>query len=264
MPSPRQFARALARELRRELNLLVLERVDSTNRLARDVAERLDLDPATAVVVLALEQERGRGRGGRRWSSRPGAGVWVSWVGEVEEERLMSLPSRVGVSLCRHLDHLGVVEVGLKWPNDLLCNDRKLGGILCRSLVRGERTLAVCGVGVNVENPGAGLERSAVGLREKGIEADLATIAIECVRAVDAAASGHRASENGPDAWRALLDRYSVHRPGDAIAWHDGGESKGGGRGRRHRGTFVGFDEAGRLRVEVEGREEVVASGEID
>lgn len=259
-PSAPRIAAELGAGLRPGLGLLVLEQVDSTNRVGRSLAERFNLE-STAVVILALEQQSGRGRGDRAWASSPRAGAWLTWAGAVDAGRLPTLPSRIGVSLCRRLDRMGAAGVGLKWPNDLVFDRRKLGGILCRSFVRGERTLAVCGVGVNIRNPGGDLERTAVGLRELGIESDLVNIAGECIRALDAAAVGETSQD--AETWRDLLDRYSVHRPGDQIAWHaaTGGATTAG---ERRRGTFRGFDAAGRMRVEIEGREEIVASGEID
>lgn len=260
-PSALRLAVELGAGLRPGLGLLVFEQVDSTNRVGRSLAERFDLESDRAVVILALEQRSGRGRGGRAWASSPRAGAWLTWAGAVDAGRLPTLPSRIGVSLCWRLDRMGAAGVGLKWPNDLVFDGRKLGGILCRSFVRDERTLAVCGVGVNIRNPGGHLERTAVGLGELGIESDLENIAGECIRGLDAAAVGETSQD--AETWRDLLDRYSVHRPGDEIAWH---AATGGAptAGERRRGIFRGFDAAGRMRVEIEGREEIVASGEID
>lgn len=263
IPTAPTLAAELVPLLRSGLNLILLDRVDSTNRLGRILVDRFAVDPFPAVAVLALEQTHGRGRGERAWRSDPGVGLWVSWVGAVDRTRLPTLPSRVGVTLCEALESVGVRGIGLKWPNDLLCARRKLGGILCRSLVRGERALAVCGFGINLDNPGGGLESVAIGLRETGADVDLGPLAALCINAVDRAIGG--SGTGGPDgmSWRELLDRYSVHRPGEEIAWHDATRNAPTSEHRR-RGRFLGFDDAGRLLVEVEGRKEVLASGEID
>lgn len=260
--TPSTLAPELTPLLRSGLNLMLLDRVDSTNRLGRVLADRLATDPFPAVAVLALEQTHGRGRGERTWRSAPGAGMWVSWIGAVDRGRLPTLPSLVGVTLCEALESVGVPGIGLKWPNDLLCARRKLGGILCRSLVRGERAVAVCGVGINLDNPGGEFERAAIGLREAGVDVDLGPLAARCINAVDRALGGSGAAEPGAS-WRELLDRYSVHQPGEEVAWHDAVHGSPADKHRRW-GTFLGFDEAGRLLVEVEGRQEALASGEID
>src|SRR5437764_10089213 len=134
-------------------NLVVLERVGSTNRLARAVIAEYELEcqALPGGLFLAFEQTAGRGRLGRSWSSPPGQGVYASRTLSVAEpERLQTLPLLVGVGLCRGLDAYLPTPCRLKWPNDLLASDKKIGGILIESLIRpGDCALAVVGYGVN-------------------------------------------------------------------------------------------------------------------
>jgi BirA family biotin operon repressor/biotin-[acetyl-CoA-carboxylase] ligase len=126
------------------------ERVDSTmdviHQLAADGAE-----PGTA--VLAGEQLGGRGSRGRSWHSPPG-GLWLSVLfrpaapGGVE---VMSL--RVGLAVAGALDGLVPRPIQLKWPNDLMLGERKIGGILCEARWQGHTLGWVAvGVGMNVRN----------------------------------------------------------------------------------------------------------------
>ena len=113
-----------------------LESVDSTNRRAL----KARLAPWDAVV--AREQTAGRGRRGRYWKS-PLGGLYMSVV--VENEPL--LPLRAGLATRDILQLHCSAHIGVKWPNDLLCNGAKLGGVLCEA--DGDRTVA--GIGVNLE-----------------------------------------------------------------------------------------------------------------
>ena len=86
----------------------------------------------TGEALLAEYQTAGRGRRGRTWVAPPGGSICLSfsWVfGEVPRD-LGALGLVIGVCAKEALTQLGVVGVGLKWPNDLLIDDRKLGGIL--------------------------------------------------------------------------------------------------------------------------------------
>ena len=131
--------------------LIRLDRVDST----QDVLHELAADGAPAgTAVAALEQTGGRGRRGRAWASPPG-GVWVSVLyrppaGAAAE--VLSL--RLGLAAAAALDTFaGDGAVTLKWPNDLMLGERKLGGILCEARWQGDAPAWIAaGIGVNVRN----------------------------------------------------------------------------------------------------------------
>jgi BirA family biotin operon repressor/biotin-[acetyl-CoA-carboxylase] ligase len=130
--------------------LLRFDRVEST----MDVLHLLAADGADAgTAVLAGEQYGGRGSRGRSWHSPPG-GLWLSVLfrpsrpGGVE---VMSL--RVGLAVAEALDQLLPRPMKLKWPNDLILGDRKVGGILCEARWQGQKLEWVAvGVGMNVQN----------------------------------------------------------------------------------------------------------------
>ncbi len=141
------------------------ERVDSTMDLLHQLAE--DGAPAGTAVV-AGEQLGGRGSRGRIWHSPPG-GLWLSVLlrpRSVGATEVMSL--RAGLCIARILDRFLSTPVGLKWPNDLMLGERKLGGILCEARWQGPLLAWVTvGVGLNVRNqPPAELRQSAVSVLE--------------------------------------------------------------------------------------------------
>jgi BirA family transcriptional regulator, biotin operon repressor / biotin---[acetyl-CoA-carboxylase] ligase len=120
------------------------------------------------IIALAQEQTMGRGRDGRVWHSPPG-GVWLAVLLR-PSRAVMSIASiRAGLVLADAVDELlGESRSRLKWPNDVLVDDRKLAGVLCEGRWQGDvlQWLAI-GIGVNVENeiPPA-LGGAAIALRE--------------------------------------------------------------------------------------------------
>jgi BirA family biotin operon repressor/biotin-[acetyl-CoA-carboxylase] ligase len=144
---------------------LVRQQVGSTLDVVHDLAAE---GAPAGTTVLAEEQLAGRGRMGRRWLSPPGTGIWLGYLARPEcagERGLMAL--RVGLAVVRALGDLEVAA-GLKWPNDVVASDRKLGGILCEARWSRRRVAWVAvGVGLNVHGPlPAELEDTAVALEE--------------------------------------------------------------------------------------------------
>lgn len=130
----------------------VLETVDSTNAQALRQGP-----PAQGVRAwLAEHQHAGRGRQGRAWQSPAGSQVALSLSRAVPADmpRLAGLSLATGVAAVRALRALGFETVGLKWPNDLLADGRKLGGILVElQTLRPGLQHVVVGLGVNVSLP---------------------------------------------------------------------------------------------------------------
>lgn len=136
--------------------LHLFDRVASTNDLAVQHGLRGGREGA---VFLAEAQERGRGRRGRAWHSPPGCGIYCSVLlapaGEPERLGLLSLMT--GVALAEALASCGDYPVRLKWPNDLILDGRKLGGILCELRQAPEGGwFVVVGFGINVTLPANG------------------------------------------------------------------------------------------------------------
>ncbi|MEX2571353.1 MAG: biotin--[acetyl-CoA-carboxylase] ligase [Gemmatimonadota bacterium] len=128
----------------------LFERVGSTNDVARILAENGAPD---ATVVLAEEQSAGRGRVGRIWASAPGLGLWLSYVSRPASPTASGpLPLRVALAVARALDPWADGNaISIKWPNDLLLDGRKVGGILCEGAWEGERLRSVVvGIGLNL------------------------------------------------------------------------------------------------------------------
>ena len=144
--------RQLSGLARRRLKELSIEQsISSTNALAREKAEVGD---ATGQAIIAEQQMAGRGRRGRSWISPFGRNIYLSlaWGFEGGATAIEGLSLAVGVAVRRSLQRCGVNGVDLKWPNDLLWEGRKLGGILLE--IVGDPAgfcQVVVGVGLNVD-----------------------------------------------------------------------------------------------------------------
>lgn len=136
--------------------LAVAWQVDSTN--ARLLAERPLAGPGMR-VLLAEGQTAGRGRRGRAWVSPLGCHLYLSLACPFPGgmAAMAGLSVATGVLVATALETLGLAGIGLKWPNDLVGPEGKLGGILVESCGRPQGpALAVVGIGLNVHRPGAG------------------------------------------------------------------------------------------------------------
>jgi BirA family biotin operon repressor/biotin-[acetyl-CoA-carboxylase] ligase len=104
-------------------------------------------------VVLARSQSAGRGRVGRRWSSPPGAGLYLSRLvrGFPDPAAASGLTLAAGVALHETARRLGIPEPDLKWPNDVLVRERKLAGLLAEWVpLDAPAGAVVLGVGLNL------------------------------------------------------------------------------------------------------------------
>jgi BirA family biotin operon repressor/biotin-[acetyl-CoA-carboxylase] ligase len=130
--------------------------VAETGSTNSDLLELARSGAPEGVVLVADHQTAGRGRAGRRWVAPPGSSLLVSVL----------LRPPVGVPYAHHLTAVVAIAASdacaevagvrplLKWPNDLVVDDRKLGGVLAETLVSGGRvTAAVVGLGLNVNWP---------------------------------------------------------------------------------------------------------------
>jgi BirA family biotin operon repressor/biotin-[acetyl-CoA-carboxylase] ligase len=128
--------------------------LDSTSsELQRRLPDLPDLS-----FVLAETQSAGRGRRGRSWLSPPGTNLYLSFLKRFDQgfAAMSGLSLAIGVMAMRALGDLGIEGAGLKWPNDILAGDAKLGGILVE--LGGEfqgPCAAVIGIGLNLRLPDA-------------------------------------------------------------------------------------------------------------
>ncbi|SFQ17060.1 BirA family transcriptional regulator, biotin operon repressor / biotin-[acetyl-CoA-carboxylase] ligase [Geopseudomonas sagittaria] len=231
----------------------VEDRVDSTNALAL----RYLTCHEPPFVVLAEAQTAGRGRRGRHWVSPYGENLYFSQVIRIERSatQLQALSLVVGVAVLRTLRQLGVAGVGLKWPNDLLVEGKKIAGILLElSGDPADVCQVVIGVGINA-NMRAG----------SGIDQDWTSVCLETGRQVER-------SELAAALAVELEQVLRVHCEQGFAAFHGEWEASHAWQGREVRlisgvheigGTVLGVTIDGGLRLAGEGGEQVYSGGEL-
>lgn len=141
----------------------------STNNVALRLAEK---GAPQGTVVLADAQSAGRGRRGRSWHSIPGKGIYFSLLlrpSGTSPAEAAPVTLAAAAALARHLREITGLEITVKWPNDLLINAKKVGGILTEARAdRQDLRCLVLGVGLNISHQAedfpAGLRQSATSL----------------------------------------------------------------------------------------------------
>jgi BirA family transcriptional regulator, biotin operon repressor / biotin---[acetyl-CoA-carboxylase] ligase len=226
--------------------------LDSTNGRLKELAR--DGAPEGS-VVWADTQTAGRGRHGRAWSSPPG-NLYVSVLLRPSAACVPLLPLAAGVAVAEGLETLGVAP-RLKWPNDVVALDRKLGGILAESSSTGSAIdWVVVGIGVNVRAPvPSELGDVAVSLVEAG--APLAQVEeVASVVLPPLSVWYHRLRDSGAD---ALLDEWRLR----SVPWW-GQTVEAWSSGTRIVGRAVGVDDEGGLILDMDdGTQSTLRSGDV-
>lgn len=134
----------------------LFDEIDSTNRYLLDEAAT---GASEGLVAVANHQTSGRGRLGRRWESQPGASLLVSVLLrpsapplELPPRRLHLVTAACSMAACDAVEQVAGFRPGVKWPNDLMADGRKLAGVLAETrVVEAGVDALVVGVGLNVE-----------------------------------------------------------------------------------------------------------------
>jgi BirA family transcriptional regulator, biotin operon repressor / biotin---[acetyl-CoA-carboxylase] ligase len=224
--------------------------VTSTSLLALEAAQ----SGARGGVYVADEQTAGRGRGDHKWHSSQLDGLYVSALvaPPIPMDMALWLPLATALAAQSAIQKVSGLKADIRWPNDLLLNDRKCGGILVESAAKtadpGANPMlryAVIGVGININQESFPPDLSAVAtsLRIAGGETTREALLIALLRALDVEMKNlikqYRGTLNG----KGLLERFTA-----ASSWVKGKRvrvEEGGG----YTGVTDGLDSRGFLRV---------------
>ncbi len=210
---PGRIAAGLAREVRERIGRIdAAWSIDSTNTA---LLARANPAHGTAEVLLAEYQSAGRGRRGRAWLAPPGGAICLSmsWSFRELPRDLGALGLAVGVCVLRGLRAQGIDGVSLKWPNDLMIGERKLGGVLIDLRAEsGGPASVVVGVGLNLmlgrevlarirQTGTAAIDLASTGQRLPPRNALVAALVSACVSGL--LAFEHEGLRHFIDDWRA-------------------------------------------------------------
>jgi len=224
--------------------------VGSTNALALEAAQA----GARGGVWVADEQTAGRGRGGHRWHSAAGDGLYVSAL----VTPLLPMTMALWISLATGLAAKSAIaevtglNADIRWPNDLMLDGKKCGGILVETAVdsfTGTTAMlryAVIGVGINLNHAAFPRELAALAASLRMVSGRLVkreTLLIALLRALDDEVRWLVRSYRGTDNGRGLLERFT-----EASSWVKGKRVRVDEAGG-YTGVTDGLDSRGFLRV---------------
>jgi BirA family transcriptional regulator, biotin operon repressor / biotin---[acetyl-CoA-carboxylase] ligase len=240
-------------------NLVTLDKVDSTNTEAE---RHLAAGTRTPLVILAREQTQGRGRRGRTWYSPAAGNLYSSFVfrPNLEPARLQDFTLWMGLNVCELVANFCKIEPGLKWPNDLLVNGRKAGGMLTEARVDSDQVHdLVFGLGLNlnakIEDLPREVQKTAISLADAaGTPLDVNRFAAALISRV-LTAYGRFVENDYRPKFAELWQKFDLIR-GQEITVTQGDRQVGG--------TATGIDDEGSLIVRTTaGKTERFRAGEV-
>jgi len=259
------------------LELLEANRItDAMNSAARGLIGELDIQSVTdstneqalakgrsGYICLAEQQTAGKGRRGRQWVSPFGKNIYLSatWGFEGGVAALEGLSLAVGVAIVTALERCGLGGVQLKWPNDVLWQQRKLAGILLEMSgdVDGYCQVVV-GIGLNVSMPaqaGGAIDQAWVDVesiaREQG-HAPVSRNQLVSMMLSELLPMLQNFQQQGFAAYRERWESLDAYRDRPVVL---------STASNRVSGLALGVSETGALRVSVEGREQLFNGGEV-
>lgn len=238
-------------------NLVWFDEIDSSHVLASRLTtgwSAADNPELGETVIVAGRQTAGRGRGANRWSS-PEGGLYATWLAWLPTARLGALPQAVGVSLAAAVEDLVPgIRVRFKWPNDLIVDSRKLGGVLIQARGDAGRSWVAVSFGINiavvpdVDSPAPYPPGALAG---HGWTGDSTAAAWALVASFLRRIHGILESPGGCEEWAGRL----LHATGDVmrVRLHD----------REVEGEFAGVGRDGQLLLRIGDAVMEIASGEV-
>jgi len=244
---------------RKGFTFAIHDEVDSTND---EAARQLAAGRPAPFAVFARRQTSGRGRFGRHWHSEANGNLYSSFAfrPRIAPERMQTFTLWMGVTICELVSKFVPVAPGIKWPNDIVFDGRKAGGMLTEARVDADQIRdLVFGLGLNVNSPAsewpAELARRAVSLSElAGEPVDLNRLTAALIGRVLLAYERFTDGEH-LDGFVELWNRYDVLRGREVTLLESG---------RKRRGRVVGVDDVGSLVIRDEhGRTRGIRAGEV-
>jgi BirA family transcriptional regulator, biotin operon repressor / biotin---[acetyl-CoA-carboxylase] ligase len=148
-------------------NVISYRKVDSTNIVAYELARK---GMKEGTVILADEQAKGKGRHGRHWSSPSKGGIYMSCIlrPSIAPNEISRITLLAAVAVAQAIRDLSSLEVTIKWPNDIMIDQKKLCGILTEMKAEQDSVdFVVLGIGINVNIPKTELPKGGTSIKEE-------------------------------------------------------------------------------------------------
>ena len=231
--------------------------IPSTNQYAKQIAEE---DAPEGTLVVADNQTRGKGRAGRSWECEPGVAVAMTLLlrPKLPPEQISMVTLVMGMAVCSAIQELYGLDAGIKWPNDVVWNGRKICGILTEMNAEIHQVAyIVIGVGINVNNTHfpEELAEKAVSLKMAlGHNINRAELIARCMKRF----------EEYYETFLETGDLRALRTDYEAVLANQGKAVRVLEPGHEYGGVAEGIDDQGRLKVRTPaGEVERVYAGEV-
>ena len=231
-----------------------IEYFSFTNSTNDDAFELISNNQAeNGTLIITDYQKKGRGRRNNTWTSSPGNNLTFSLVLKEQDKRKLGLFSILsGIAVVKGIEKFTGMQCSLKWPNDIILNDKKIGGILIETKNKDNDVYSVIGIGINVnqEEFPQELQSMASSLR---IE-DSNPVQREPLLAF-MLNEFEKLYESNADEWVALWKEYCNHMNKKIIFHKDDALIEG---------HFMNIDNNGNAIINIDSKEMLISSGVLE
>ena len=134
------------------MRLVKLDAIDSTNDFLKDLIRQQNVENFT--VISAENQTKGKGQMGAVWNSEQGKNLLMSVLVKdflSDPKDVFDLNIVISLAVIRSLEQLNIPKLSIKWPNDIMSDNKKIGGILIENSFKSDQSIAsIVGIGLNV------------------------------------------------------------------------------------------------------------------
>ena len=207
------------------------------------------------LLVLTDKQTAGKGRRQNKWVSTPGKSLTFSFIlhSKLELEKMGLLPLLMGISIVKGITAATAIQTGLKWPNDIMLKDKKMGGILIESKQSQNGLKVVVGVGLNINESSQDIPSI---LRDNAISLAMFSGQIHSREQILSTILNEFEAlyNNQMDFIISLWTDYCIHQD-QAVSFHS---EKG-----KQQGIFQGISSLGHAEILINGETQTFPSGVV-
>ena len=236
------------------MKLIKLNAIDSTNDFLKGLSGNGTVDDFT--VVVAEKQTKGRGQMGAQWVSESGKNLTMSVLIKdllIDINQIFSLNALVSLSVLAALKQYNIPNLTIKWPNDIMSGNKKIGGVLIENSIKtsGDIT-SIVGIGLNVnQTQFESLPKAASLSSIMGVQFDKEALLLTLVASLKEMVSRYKAA-SFPDLWRTYNE--IIFKKGIPMAFQFP-------NGTQFMGIIKEVDSFGKLRIVLE--DDTIVSFEI-